>query len=402
MTPVAAAAIVVFCEGFVLWSVFPVLNFYCESLGVGGRALPLWVGALLFLQSAPRIVFNPLIGRLSDRFGRGPMMVVASVGTMFGSVVFAIAPNVWWLAASRLLAGVFGAQATLSAAVVADHTPPQRRTAAMGILGAAFGLSMVLGPLVAGVIARAWSHGAIGWVAAAFQTLAVAAAVVFSLGAPGGEPAARRATAASATWGSLLARGGVALLLGAAFLMTITQLQTMSTFATFAQQVYRFDEQMTGYAFALLGLVAVVAQGGLVRAIAPRIGDRRMGLIGLASLAGGGLVLAAAPPAPVLMLALVLLGMGGALCMPALTTLAANSVEPRDQGAMQGALQGVFALGRSIGSPLGGGLVMKAGFGPTYVFAAVLSIIAAFLLARARFGRADAAAAVAEPLQGEL
>lgn len=401
MTPVAAAAIVVFCEGFVLWSVFPVLNFYCESLGVAVRAIPLWVGALLFLQSAPRIIFNPLIGRLSDRFGRAPMMVVASLGTMLGSVVFAVAPNVWWLAVSRLLAGVFGAQATLSAAVVADHTPPQRRTAAMGILGAAFGLSMVLGPLVAGVIARAWSHGAIGWVAALFQALAVVAAAALSLGGHAGEPGARRA-AARATWGSLLARGGVALLLGAAFLMTITQLQTMATFATFAQQVYHFDERMTGYAFALLGLVAVVAQGGLVRALAPRIGDRRMGLVGLTSLACGGLVLAAAPPASVLFLALVLLGVGGALCMPALTTLAANSVEPRDHGAMQGALQGVFALGRSIGSPLGGGLVTKAGFAPTYVFAAVLSVIGALLLARARLAGAGAPAAIAEPLRDEV
>ncbi len=377
---------VVFCEGFVLWSVFPVLNFYCESLGVQATAIPLWVGALLFLQSAPRIVFNPLIGRLSDRFGRAQMMVIASIGTMLGSVVFAIAPNVWWLAASRLLAGIFGAQATLSAAVVADNTPPERRSAAMGMLGAAFGLSMILGPLVAGLIARTYSHGAIGWVSAGFQAIAVmaAGALIASRSTPA-EAAARTVTA-SQSWKGLLARAGVWALLGTALVMTVAQLQMMATFATFAQQAYRFDERMTGYAFALLGLVAVLAQGGLVRALAPRLGDRRMGLLGLGSLACGGLVLAAAPPASVLVLALVLLGTGGALCMPALTSLASSCVEPRDQGAMQGALQGVFSLGRSIGSPLGGALVTRAGFGPTYVIAAGLSIVGALLLARARFG----------------
>jgi len=385
MSPVLAAALVVFCEGFVLWSVFPVLNYYCAALGVSERYVLLWVGTLLFLQSAPRIVFSPLFGRLSDRFGRGRMMAVASFGTMLGSVLFALAGNVWWLVASRLLAGVFGAQATLSAALVADATPPERRAAAMGVLGAAFGLSMVLGPLVAGLLAYAYSHSAIGWAAAGVQAMSVLTALLLIMPREPASHAAR--TAPRKSWGELLRLPGVSLLLAAALVMTIAQLQALSTFAEFARNVYAFTERTNGYAFALLGVVGILTQGGLVRTLAPRMGDRNLGVLGLALLVVGGVLLAVAPPVPVLIAALVLLGAGGALSMPALGALAAACVDSRDQGAMQGALQGVFSLGRSIGSPLAGALVTWLGFGAPYGLAAGLALLGAALLLGLRAAR---------------
>lgn len=378
MNTVFAAALVVFCEGFVLWSVFPILNYYCTALGVPDQSVLLWVGALLFLQSAPRIVFSPLFGRLSDRFGRGTMMTIASSGTLLGSVLFAVAPNAWWLVPSRLLAGIFGAQATLSAAVVADATPLEKRSSAMAILGAAFGLSMILGPLVAGLLAKTISYGAIGWVSAAFQAVSALTAAIYILPHEPKTHAARRSGGKS--WRELFRLTGVTTILAASLVMTIAQLEAMSTFSEFARVKYAFNVGTSSYAFALLGLVAVVAQGGVVRHLAPRIGDKALGVAGLALLAAGGTLLAITPPVPVLILALVLLATGGAFSMTALSALASGCVDGRDQGAMQGALQGVFSLGRSIGSPLGGLLVTLLGFAVPYALAAVLSGIGVGLL----------------------
>ena len=146
MPPVVAAALVVLFEGLVLWAVFPIMSYYCADLGGGPAA----VGILFALMSGPRVLFNPIFGRLSERFGRRPLMVVASLGTMAGSIAWAVSPNVGWLAVSRAIAGIFGAQAALSSAVVADVTSPDRRSSGMGLVGAAFGLSMVFGPLLGG------------------------------------------------------------------------------------------------------------------------------------------------------------------------------------------------------------------------------------------------------------
>jgi DHA1 family tetracycline resistance protein-like MFS transporter len=124
MSPVLAAAVVVLLEGLVLWAVFPIMSYYCAEFGGG----PVAVGVMFALLSAPRVICNPLFGWLAERFGRRPLMAVASLGTMAGSILWAVSPDLTWLAVSRAIAGVFGAQAALSATVVA--TRRRRRGAA--------------------------------------------------------------------------------------------------------------------------------------------------------------------------------------------------------------------------------------------------------------------------------
>lgn len=389
MPPVFAAAVVVFCEGLVLWSVFPIMHYYAAELGGGPR----WVGLLFALLSAPRVFSNPIFGRLSERFGRRPLMAVASLGTLLGSVGWALAPRlaglapgIWWLALSRMVAGVFGAQAALSAAVVADVTPPGRRAAGMGVLGAAFGLSMVLGPLLGGWVTTAASHALVGWVGAGLQALSVVT-VLCALRET--RPAGGQAHASGQPWFRPVWFGSqIQLLLGVTLLATLALSQVTTTFSMLADRVYHFTERDAGHAFALLGLVATLVQGGVLRLLLKRWRERAVSMAGLLLLAAGAAAVALEPPTWGLWLSLATIGVGVALSTPTVTALLSRCVAAHEQGALMGMHQGVTALGRGLGAPLAG--VLFAGLGPSspYVVTVGVMLVAAGLLVPVRGGGA--------------
>lgn len=377
MSPVLAAATVVFCEGLVLWSVFPIMSYYSAELGGG----PVWVGILFALLSAPRVIFNPIFGRLSERFGRRPLMTLASLGTMAGSIVWAVSPNVGWLAASRLVAGMFGAQAALSSAVVADATPPERRSAGMGLVGAAFGLSMVLGPLLGGWVTHFASHAAVGWVGAFLQALSVLT-VTFLM--PETHPhvgAPARAGPARVPLAAVLRAARVMPLLVVTFLTAAALVQVTTTLSMLGELVYRFTEADAAHVFAFFGLIGTVVQGGVLRALHPRFGDQRLAVFGLACIAAAALLVAISPPVWALWLGMGLIGVGTALGTPTVTAMLSRCVGPDRQGTLLGAQQGVMALGRGIGAPVAGWAFGALGPTSPYVLTAIVGLAGALLLA---------------------
>lgn len=387
---------IVFFEGLVLWAVFPVTSFYCEQLGGG----PAWVGVMFALLSAPKVISNPIFGRLADRFGRRPLLAVASLGTLSGSVGWALAPTIGWLAVSRMIAGLFSAQSALCQTVVADVTLPQRRAAGMGVVGAAFGLSMVLGPLVGAVTTRLGSHAAVGWVCAGIQTLSFLTVVfllpetrparvpaAFLAGAvPDGRPSGPTGVLPCAPvvrpprWQNLLRARYVAPLLLVTLLTSLTVAQLTSTLSVFAKDAYRFNETEASYAFAFFGLIGVVVQGGLIRPLVPRLGEHRTAVFGIALLALAFGILAARPPAWAFWTSLVLLAVGTAFNMPTVTALLSGCVDEQRQGELLGVQQSVTSLGRGGGSGLAGWLYQHYGPSWSYALALGLSVLAALLL----------------------
>ncbi|HPM25089.1 MAG TPA: MFS transporter [Phycisphaerae bacterium] len=383
MSPVLAAAVVVLLEGLVLWAVFPIMSYYCAEFGGG----PVAVGVMFALLSAPRVICNPLFGWLAERFGRRPLMAVASLGTMAGSILWAVSPDLTWLAVSRAIAGVFGAQAALSATVVADTTPPERRGRAMGVVGAAFGLSMVFGPLLGSEVTTQWSHAAVGWVSAALQGLSVLT-VVFVLKETHParlDPRAPRVPAPT-NW-QLLRRPRVTPLLLVTFGSALALSQVTTTFAMLGESVYHFAERQAGYAFTVFGLIGTLVQGGVVRVLHPRCGDRRLALAGLACIAGSAVVILAQPPEWTLWLCMGLIGGGVALSTPTIAALLSGSVGPEQQGTVMGLSQGTMSLGRAAGAPLAGWFF--AALTPTapYGLTALVAVLAAALLWPIKDGR---------------
>jgi MFS family permease len=385
MPPTYAAALIVFFEGLVLWAVFPVTSFYCQQLGGGA----VWVGVMFALLSAPKILSNPIFGALSDRFGRRPLLAIASLGTLCGSLGWALAPSIGWLAVSRLVAGLFSAQSALCQTVVADSNPPERRAAGLGVVGAAFGLSMVVGPLLGGWVAGDVSHPAVGWMCAAIQALSLLT-VTFLLKEtrPSAALSPARADATPRVPQPLRQRQ-VTPLLGVTFLMAFTVAQLTSTFSLFTQQQYGFSEKHAGHAFAFFGLIGVLVQGGFIRPLVPRLGEQRTALAGLVALGVGFGLLAAQPAAWVMWLGTAILAAGTALSMPTVTALLTGCANERAQGALLGLQQSVMSLGRGAGSGVAGWVYDLRGPGVSYALATVGAVLAVLLLlpVRARTDR---------------
>lgn len=170
MPPPLVAALIVLCEALTFTLTLPVLAFFNARLG----GSPLFLGVLFALVSAPKILTNPVFGRLSDRVGRRPILAINTVGTLGGSVLWALSGDLLLLAASRAVIGIFSAQAGLAQSVVADSSTRERRAAAMGLLGAAFGVALAIGPPLGGWVAAAFGYAAVGWLCAALQLISLA------------------------------------------------------------------------------------------------------------------------------------------------------------------------------------------------------------------------------------
>jgi MFS family permease len=376
MSPVYAAALVVLCEGLVLWAVFPIMSYYCAELGGG----PASVGLLFALLSAPRVVFNPIFARLSERFGRRPLMAVASLGTMAGSIGWALAPNIAWLAVSRAVAGVFGAQAALSSAVVADVTAPEKRSAAMGLVGAAFGLSMIFGPLLGGWVTHLASHGMVGWVGAALQGLSVLTVIFLLSETRPADPDSGECGPPRPALRTLARVPHVTPLLLVALCSALSVAQITTTFSLLAEREYQFSEAEAGLAFALFGLIGTLVQGSVIRMLNPRFGDRKLAVAGMAIVVVSAAAIALDPPRWALWVCMGLIGAGVALSTPTVAALLSRCVGPDRHGTLLGMHQGVLALGRGASAPVAGVLFAQLGPAAPYVAAAGVALVGGTLL----------------------
>lgn len=386
MPPLMVAALVVLLEGLSVSALFPVTHAYVGEFGGG----PVWTGLLFALVPAPKILFNPLWGRLSDRRGRRPVLALATVGSALGSVGWAIAPSLGWLAAARLLAGVFGAQAALAGAVAADVSPPERRAGSMAVLGMAFGLAFSVGPAIGGLFGEAFGLAAVGWLCASFQLVSL---LLIATTLRETHAGAARATGGAAAR-SLRAIGRTPVVqaaLGATALMTIALSELIATFGEMTEARYAFSPRQTGYALAAFGLIGALAQG-LVRPAVRAAGERPVALTGIA-LMTVGLALLALPGEPArLWAAVALIAMGSAAASTCVTAILSRAVAADEQGRVLGLQQSVIGAARALGFAVGGWL-LALGTSLPYASGAVLVALAAgWLVAAAGAGRPDAEA----------
>lgn len=365
MDPVLVAALIVLLESLCFTLTLPVVNYYTQALG--GDAL--WTGMMFVAMSAPKLLTNPLWGAASDRVGRRAVLAVNTLGTLCGSIGWATAPSVGWLLGSRLFLGVFGGQATLAQSVAADASAPEKRAAAMGLLGAAFAVALTVGPFAGGWIAHEWSYAAVGWVCAALQAGSLALILLVLPEAPGDkseesvstsgarpEPVDASCELAAASDGPLLARAAILQLLGTTLMVALVLSVLTSTLGLVLEHQYGFDTRHTGYAWAMFGLVGALAQGGLVRVAAARFNERAMTVSGLLATALGAIILAMQPRIEVVLLGIVVLSLGVSFAVPAVTSLLSRCAEAKRQGEALGYNQGATGLGRALGAGLGGWL----------------------------------------------
>lgn len=393
MPPLLGAALIVLLEAFCFTATLPIISYYTQELGGYTAASTqdtsgygLWIGVMFALMAGPKVITNIFWGKLSDRFGRRPILAINTLGTLVASIGWALAPDVTWLAASRLMIGLFGSQAALAAAVVADSSTPEKRSSGIAVIGAAFAVALTIGPLTAGWLTQYVGYASLGWVLAALQGLSFVVIVFLlpeTLPKRSAEAAADARSSAIPPRRTLLRRGDVLQVLLIVMVMTTGLSELNSTYGLVTEHTYGFSALHTSYAFAFFGLLAVLVQGVIVRRLAPAIGERKTSLVGIGFAAAGYGLLAFTPPVAGLWLATALMAIGVALTIPCLTGLLSRMVEPEKQGAIMGLNQSVTGLGRAIGAALGGWLyeTIKP-HGPTgpYGSAAVLIVVALLML----------------------
>ena len=333
--------------------VIPVLPFYAE--GTLFNATPRTVGLLFASYSIMQLIFSPVLGGLSDKHGRRPVLLISIIGTGIGFLVLGFAKTIFMLFVGRILDGITGGNISTAQAYIADITTEENRAKGMGLVGAAFGVGFIFGPAIGGILSQ-WGVNVPFFFAAA---LCFANAVLLYFTLPetvtANHPAKNRAAGGRSFRHVLtsLKQPRLAFVLIIYFLFVVSFSIMTSSFAFYTMFRFGYDAQHTGYLFAYVGLIAVVIQGGLIGRLVKRFGELPLVIFGALCFAISLFAVPFVGPAAGGLAALLVGGgvfsMGNSLATPALTSLASKSAGREQQGVVLGVTQSVASLARAVG-----------------------------------------------------
>jgi DHA1 family tetracycline resistance protein-like MFS transporter len=343
--------ITVLLDMLALGMVIPVLPKLIESFVAGNTARASeFVGLFSSVWALMQFLCSPLLGALSDRFGRRPVILISNFGLGLDYVVMALAPNLAWLFAGRVVSGICAASISTSYAYIADVTPPEQRAARFGMLGAAFGVGFVVGPAVGGLLG-AFDPRLPFWAAATFSLLnGIYGLLVIpeSLAVNKRMPLSWRRANPLGSLMLLRTHHELFGLAGANFLAQVAHVALPAVFVLYAGYRYAWDERAVGFTLALVGACAVVVQAGLVGRAVKSFGERGALVIGLTCGALGFAIYGFAPTGWLFCLGVPVMALWG-LASPAAVGLMSKRVSAFEQGQLQGANACIQSLANLIG-----------------------------------------------------
>jgi multidrug resistance protein len=357
--------------------IIPVLPLYAKQFGASG----LTVGLLLMSYSLMQFFFAPMWGRLSDKVGRRPVLIISLVTSAIGYTIWGLANSLTMLFLSRIVAGFGNANLAVAQAYISDVTPEEYRSQGMGMIGAAFGLGFVLGPAIAGIACHFGIHpNVLGFAAASFS---IADLIFTTFCLP--EPEVRRDNAhnpfslGSGYYFRTITNEKFALSLFLIFISTFAFANMETTLVLLTNQYYNFTIVQNSYLFTGLGLVMALVQGGLIRRLGQKYPDAPLISVGTALTTVGLILTPATHNLAILCFALLLLATGSGINNPANSSLL-SKLSPRDEtGGVLGIGQSMSTLGRILGPVAGGYLFDTMGASSPYWLGAS-GMLVAFLL----------------------
>lgn len=386
--------------------VFPLLPFYIQRLGGSAQT----VGLLLTSFAAIQLVTSPLMGRLSDTYGRRRVILISLIGNAASMVLFALADQLWMIFLSRLLAGATAGNMGACQAVIADITDREERAKGMGRMGAGIGMGMVMGPLIGGELARfgMWAPATVAAVAALVDLVLAWAWMpethpAFAGGAgalPGKGAAAGQGAgdgAAASTNGPSTASSSVSAarqptvwealqepsllkVMAITFLVFLCLSQLQVSMALLAKERLGWGEIQTGRLFGLFGFIALVVQGGLLSPMVKALGEVRLSLVGSVCVLAGMVLVAFGYSALALVAGQAVVGFGFSIANPINATLASRFAPKSMQGVVLGFVQSSGGLARAIGPTVGGLAFNAFGSGSPFLGGAVAAGISCLLV----------------------
>jgi DHA1 family tetracycline resistance protein-like MFS transporter len=416
--------------------IIPLLPLYATSFGADA----LTIGFLGAAYPLMQFIGAPLLGRLSDRYGRKPVLVVSQIGTLIGFLVLGFANTLWALFLARIIDGLSGANISTAQAAIADSTTEKTRTQGLGLLGAAFGLGFIIGPIIA-VIALAVSnnnYAVPAFVAAGFSLISI---LLTWFWLPETLSAERRGVASTNkpafSFGALfqaLAHPQVGLLLILIFAQQIAFGGYEQLFSLFTLNRLGLNASGNGVVFVFIGLIVVAVQGGFIGPWSRRFGDRRLVYFGLGALAVGLVLTALTPAQPVpwysraaletelsarattetitmptalpadnangwlglawILLASIPASIGGGILQPSINSLITKRIEPQEVGGMLGISASLLSGANALAPLLGGAIFQWIGSsGPFLIGGVVLALLLLAALQMIKPGREETAPA---------
>jgi DHA1 family tetracycline resistance protein-like MFS transporter len=372
--------------------IIPVVPNLIKELGDCTTAeASLYGGIMLFAYAFMQFLCAPVVGALSDRFGRRPVLLASLFGFGLDYILMAFAPNLAWLFVGRVIAGIMGASFTTAMAYIADVTPPEKRAQSFGLVGAAFGLGFIIGPVIGGALSPMGLR--VPFIACAILTLVNWLYGFFILPESLSTENRRKFEWKRANpWSSLMRLKRYPVITGlivSLILLYVSAHAVQSNWSYYTIEKFDWSPDMIGYSLAVVGVVFALVQGGLIRVIIPKLGQERSVYVGLAFYSVGFLLYALATQSWMMFAFTVVYCMGG-IAGPALQGIISTQVPSNEQGELQGALTSLMSVTAIIGP-----LVMTSTFtffvqkdAPVYLpgapmlLGALLTVISAILARR--------------------
>ncbi len=390
-SPIFVVFLIVFIDLVGFGIIIPLGPYYATNIG----ATPTQVGILMAIYSLMQFLFSPFWGKLSDKVGRRPILLMSLLGSSISYLFFAFSTTFWMLLAARAFAGFFGANISTAMAYIADVTDEKNRSKGMGLIGAAFGLGFIMGPAIGGLLSEVGMRlgdeppfgigfSALGASVICFVNFLFAIKVLKeSLTDEKKQKIQKRESRIALMKRFLFAKPqGVLLFLG--FVSTFAFAHMESTLALFVKDSWDWGFTKASFAFAYVGIVSVFTQGFLIRKLMPKYGEPPLMFVGLTLTAMGMLGISLSTEVWMLGLAVTLMGLGMGMFNPSNLGGISLSSPSADQGKVLGVAQSFSALGRILG-PLSGGFVYgHLGMRYPFLLAAAVLVIGFFLLLRIR------------------
>lgn len=353
-SPLFVLFLTVFIDMVGFGIIIPVLPLYAEHF----HASPMQIGWLTGIYSGMQIIFTPILGRLSDRYGRRPVLMLSLAGTAVGFALMGLAQALPLLFVARIIAGITGGNISIPQAYIADVTTPETRSKWMGMIGAAFGIGFTFGPLIGGVMSRI-SYSAPFYFAAG---LSAANVVLLYFILPESLPKEHRAKPHEDASTIEVFRHGSGWMFGlvvATYFFLVAGFTIMTTlFALFTARHFGYDARANGYLFGFIGIVTVIIQGGLIGRLVKMFGETALVRLGLLLTAASLALLPWCGSLGWLLVACVGLSCGSGFASPPLNGLASQMIDRSWQGRALGVMQAAGSTARLLGPLLGGSLLM--------------------------------------------
>ena len=362
-SPLLVIFITVFIDLVGFGIVIPVLPYYAE--GTRFDATPRTVGLLFASYSVMQLIFSPVLGRLSDKYGRRPILLISLMGTCLGFMILGFATTLTMLFIGRIIDGISGGNISTAQAYIADITTKENRAKGMGLIGAAFGLGFVFGPAIGGILSR-WGTNVPFLFAGALAFVNVILLYFLLPETVTADNQARVSAASGRGWKQLmeaLRQPQLAFVLTIYFLSIVAFSIMTAVFSLFMMFRLGYDPWHSGWIFAFIGIISALVQGGLIGRLVKRFGEPILVIV------GGFFFTVSLFVSPFVRPSIGLLGIlsicalssiGNALMAPSLSSLGSKSAGAGEQGSVLGVMQSVASLARAVGPSIAALIIYSA------------------------------------------